>query len=225
MKISYINMVAELCEKVDIDVNMVAEGIGYDKRIGRQFLNAGIGYGGSCFPKDVNAFINIAEEWGLDFGLLKETEKINQEKRNGFLKKVEKVLWINKDKNIAIWGLSFKPNTDDIREAPSLDIVKELQKIGANLRLYDPEAMENFKGVFPENDNLKYFTDKYKAIKNADTLLIITEWEEFVNADLEKVKKLMRLPIIIDGRNIFEISKWMILSITVLEEGNSMIRR
>jgi UDPglucose 6-dehydrogenase len=218
-------MVAELCEKVDIDVNMVAEGIGYDKRIGRQFLNAGIGYGGSCFPKDVNAFINIAEEWGLDFGLLKETEKINQEKRNGFLKKVEKVLWINKDKNIAIWGLSFKPNTDDIREAPSLDIVKELQKIGANLRLYDPEAMENFKGVFPENDNLKYFTDKYKAIKNADTLLIITEWEEFVNADLEKVKKLMRLPIIIDGRNIFEISKWMILSITVLEEGNSMIRR
>lgn len=207
MKISYINMVAELCEKVDIDVNMVAEGIGYDKRIGRQFLNAGIGYGGSCFPKDVKAFINIAEEWGLDFGLLKETEKINQEKRNGFLKKVEKVLWINKDKNIAIWGLSFKPNTDDIREAPSLDIVKELQKIGANLRLYDPEAMENFKGVFPENDNLKYFTDKYKAIKNADTLLIITEWEEFVNADLEKVKKLMRLPIIIDGRNIFEISQ------------------
>ncbi|WP_457623559.1 UDP-glucose dehydrogenase family protein [Persephonella sp.] len=207
MKISYINMIADLCEKVGADINEVADGMGYDKRIGRAFLNAGIGYGGSCFPKDVQAFIKIAEDHGLDFGLLRETEKINKSRRRKFLDRIEDILWIAKDKNIAVWGLAFKPNTDDIREAPSIDIVGELNKLGANLRLYDPKAVENFKTLFPEGDNISYPSDKYEALKDADALLILTEWDEFKDADLEKIKKLMRLPIVIDGRNIFEPEK------------------
>jgi len=206
MKISYINMLSDLCETVGIDVNMVADGIGLDNRIGRSFLNAGIGYGGSCFPKDVKAFIKIAEDHGLDFGLLRETEKINAERRIKFLEKIENILWINKSKKIAVWGLAFKPNTDDIRDAPSIDIVRELHDTDANLRLYDPEASENFKKLFPEDESITYFKDKYETLKDADALLIVTEWDEFVNADLKKVKTFMRLPIIIDGRNIYESS-------------------
>lgn len=202
-KISYINMVSALCEKVGADINMVAEGMGYDKRIGRDFLKAGIGYGGSCFPKDVKAFIKIAEEHGIDFNLLEEVEKINTTRRIKFVEKVDDILWIIKDKNIAVWGLAFKPNTDDIREAPAIDIVRELEKVGANLRLYDPKANENFKSIFSEKQNLKYFKDKYDALKDADALLIITEWDEFIKADLSRVKENMKLPIIIDGRNIF----------------------
>ncbi len=213
MKISYINMIAELCEKVGADVNEVAEGIGLDKRIGRAFLNAGIGYGGSCFPKDVKAFIKIAEEHGVDFGLLRETEKINQIRRLKFIEKIEDVLWISKDKNIAIWGLSFKPNTDDIREAPSIDVVNALYKLKANLFLYDPKAMENFKEIFPENGSIHYAKDPYECVENADALLILTEWDEFVNIDLNKVKSKMRLPIIIDGRNIFDKKHMMELGI------------
>jgi UDPglucose 6-dehydrogenase len=202
-KISYINMVSALCEKVGADINMVAEGMGYDKRIGMDFLKAGIGYGGSCFPKDVKAFIKIAEEHGIDFNLLEEVEKINTTRRIKFVEKVDDILWIIKDKNIAVWGLAFKPNTDDIREAPAIDIVRELEKVGANLRLYDPKANENFKSIFSEKQNLKYFKDKYDALKDADALLIITEWDEFIKADLSRVKENMKLPIIIDGRNIF----------------------
>lgn len=207
MKISYINMIADLCEKVGADVEEVANGIGLDKRIGRSFLNAGIGYGGSCFPKDVKAFIKIAEENGIDFGILKEVEKINQSRRHKFLEKIEDVLWISKDKNIAVWGLAFKPNTDDIREAPSIDIIKELVKLKANLFLYDPKAMENFKELFPENELLHYTGSPYESVQNSDALIILTEWEEFKKIDLKKVKELMRLPIIIDGRNIFDKSK------------------
>ena len=202
-KISYINMVSALCEKVGADINMVAEGMGYDKRIGRDFLKAGIGYGGSCFPKDVKAFIKIAEEHGIDFNLLEEVEKINITRRIKFVEKIEDILWIIKDKNIAVWGLAFKPNTDDIREAPAIDIVRELEKAGANLRLYDPKASENFKSIFSEKQNLKYFKDKYSTLKDADALLIITEWDEFVKANLGKIKENMKLPITIDGRNIF----------------------
>ena len=202
MKISYINMVSEICEKVGADVDMVAEGMGYDRRIGKDFLCAGIGYGGSCFPKDVKAFIKIAEEHGLDFSLIEEVEKINLKRRANFIKRIKNVLWIIKDKNIAVWGLSFKPNTDDIREAPSIDIIRELEKSKANLNLYDPQAEEGFKHIFPEKQNIKYFDDKYKTLKDADALLILTEWDEFKKADLNKIKENMRLPIIIDGRNI-----------------------
>lgn len=204
MKISYINMVADLCEKVGADISEVADGMGFDKRIGRSFLNAGLGYGGSCFPKDVKAFVKIAEDNGVDFSLLKEVEKINQKRRYKVIELIEDILWINKDKNIAIWGLAFKPDTDDIREAPSIDIVKALSQAGANLRLYDPKAIENYKQIFPESENIRYVEDKYDAVKDADILVIVTEWKEFKEADLKKVKSLMRLPIIVDGRNIYQ---------------------
>lgn len=203
LKISYINMVADLCEKVGADVELVAEGMGYDKRIGRSFLNAGLGYGGSCFPKDIKAFINMAQENGVDFNLLEEADYINESRREKFLQKIEDLLWITKDKKICIWGLAFKPNTDDIREAPAIDIVTALAESGAKLRLCDPKAAENFAHLFPESKDIKYFDDKYEALKGADALLLITEWKEFVEADIKKIKKAMRLPLVIDGRNVY----------------------
>ncbi len=207
MKISYINMVSNLCEKVGADVTKVAEGMGYDKRIGRAFLNAGIGYGGSCFPKDVKAFIKMAEENGVDFGLLKETEKINASRRAHFINKIEEVLWINKDKKIAVWGLAFKPDTDDIREAPAITVVRELREAGANLYLYDPQATANFKMIFPEEDHLHYTSSSDESVQDADALLILTEWDEFKEVDLDALKNKMRLPIILDSRNLFEPSQ------------------
>jgi nucleotide sugar dehydrogenase len=204
MKISYINMVADLCEKVGADVRLVAEGMGYDKRIGREFLRAGIGWGGSCFPKDIKAFIKMAKDHGVDFSLLEEVDKINQRRAVQFVEKVKSVLWSLKDKTLAVWGLSFKPNTDDIREAPSLRLVPMLLKEGARLRLYDPKAMENFKKLYPPGKDLDYAPDMYSAVEGASALLIFTEWEEFQRADLSRVKELMELPIIIDGRNIYE---------------------
>lgn len=204
MKISYINMVADLCEMVGVDVKEVAEGIGLDIRIGKEFLHAGIGYGGSCFPKDVKAFVRIAEDHGLDFRLLKEVERINQERRKKFLDKIESILWINKKKTITLWGLAFKPNTDDVRDSPAIDIVNGLYQNGVKLQLYDPKAMDSFKVIFPENDRISYFNDKYSALMGSDALLIITEWDEFKSVDLNKLKKLMKLPIIVDGRNIYD---------------------
>jgi UDPglucose 6-dehydrogenase len=204
MKISFINMVADLCERAGADIKLVADGMGYDKRIGRAFLNAGIGYGGSCFPKDVKAFIRMAQDYGLHFGLLREVEKINQERPVKFVEKVKSVLWTVRNKRLALWGLSFKPNTDDIREAPSIRIVDLLLKEGAELFLYDPKAMENFKLLFPEGKGISYAPDLYSAVKNSSALLILTEWEEFTQADMAKVKELMELPIVIDGRNVFE---------------------
>jgi UDPglucose 6-dehydrogenase len=204
MKISYINMVADLCEKVGADVRLVAEGMGYDKRIGREFLRAGIGWGGSCFPKDIKAFIKMAKDHGVDFSLLEEVDKINQRRAVQFVEKVKSVLWSLKDKTLAVWGLSFKPNTDDIREAPSLRLVPMLLKEGARLKLYDPKAMENFKKLYPPGKDLDYAPDMYSAVEGASALLIFTEWEEFQGADLRRVKELMELPIIIDGRNIYE---------------------
>lgn len=207
MKISFINMIADLCEKTGADVKLVADGIGYDRRIGRAFLDAGIGWGGSCFPKDVKAFIKIAEDHGVDFSLLKEVERINAERIDRFIQKVKTALWSLKDKRLAVWGLSFKPNTDDIRYAPSIKVVSALLKHGAKLSLYDPKAMNNFKRIFPEGKDLSYAQDMYQALVNCEALLILTEWEEFKKADLQRVKELLRLPIIIDGRNIYEPSK------------------
>ncbi len=207
MKISFINMIADLCEKTGADIKLVADGMGYDKRIGRDFLNAGIGYGGSCFPKDVKAFIRIAQDYGLDFGLLREVDRINQERPIRFVEKVKRVLWSVKDKKLAVWGLAFKPNTDDIREAPSIKIVDMLLREGAKLSLYDPKAMQNFKLLFPEGKDISYAKDPYSAVEGAEALLILTEWEEFKKADLERVKSLMALPIIVDGRNVYEPSE------------------
>ncbi len=205
LKISFINMIADLCEAVGADVTEVARGIGLDPRIGPHFLQAGIGYGGYCLPKDLKAFIHIAEEHKVDFSLLKEVEKINEARIDKFVRKVQQALWVLKDKILAIWGLAFKPNTDDIREAPSLKIIKRLLDEGANLRLYDPAAMENVKQVFPENPpRLVYCESAIEAATNAHAILIVTEWDEFKQMDWQKVKQAVALPIVVDGRNCLE---------------------
>ncbi len=202
LKISFINMIADLCEVVGADVTEVARGIGLDPRIGPHFLQAGIGYGGYCLPKDLKAFIRIAEEHRVDFSLLKEVEKINEARIDKFVKKVQRALWVLKDKTLAIWGLSFKPNTDDIREAPSLKIIGRLLEEGANLRLYDPAAMENVKQVFPEDPpKLVYCKSAVEAATNAYAILLVTEWDEFRNIDWTQIRQVVALPIIVDGRN------------------------
>lgn len=201
MKISYINALANICERAGADVTKVAEGMGLDKRIGRAFLDAGIGYGGSCFPKDVSAFIKIAEKLNYDFKLLKLVEEINAQQRRQFIKKIEDALWVISDKTIGILGLSFKPNTDDIRSAPSIDIIDALQKEGAKIKVYDPQAMENAKGVL---NGVTYCKDSYETADGSDALVILTEWDEFREIDLDKVRHLLTHPIIIDGRNMFD---------------------
>ncbi len=201
-KISFINSIASICELAGADVGEVAEGMGLDKRIGRGFLDAGIGYGGFCFPKDAEAFIRISEKMGYDFRLLKEVQEINNSQRRNFVKKIEKALWVVKGKNIGVLGLSFKPNTDDMRFAPSIDIITELQKDGAKIKAYDPKSMEKSKEILK---GILYCNGPYDAAKDADALVIITEWDEFKNLDLKKLKKIMRRPLIIDGRNIFAL--------------------
>jgi len=204
MKISYINMISDLCERTGANIDDVSKGVGLDHRIGDKFLNAGLGYGGSCLPKDVNALIHTYNEHDLDIGLLKETEKINQNRREIFYQQVEETLDEVEGSTIAIWGLAFKPNTDDIRAAPAIDIARKLQEAGAELKLYDPEAEENFSSILPGNANTTYFNDKYDALEGADALLIITEWDEFKESDLDKIRELMTSPVIIDGRNMLD---------------------
>jgi UDPglucose 6-dehydrogenase len=200
-KISFINAVARICDKVGADVVEVAQGMGLDKRIGRAFLNAGIGYGGSCFPKDLDAFIHISEKLGYDFSLLKAAREINQQQKAFFLNKIKDLLWIIKDKTIGVLGLAFKPNTDDIRSAPSLEIIKALQDEGAKIKIYDPRAQDKGKEVL---SNVKFSKDAYSASSGCDCLIILTEWDEFKELDLAKIKKLLKRPIIIDGRNIYD---------------------
>jgi UDPglucose 6-dehydrogenase len=207
LKISYINMIADFCEKVGVDVEAVAEGMGLDKRIGRDFLKAGVGWGGSCFPKDIKAFIKMAKDNQINFSILEEAYKVNEARIDVFIKKIKDALWVIKGKKIAIWGLSFKPNTDDIREAPALKIIPRLLNEGALLQLYDPKAMENTKKVIPPSDQVFYASSAYAAAKGAHAIAIITEWDEFKNVNLQEIKKLMITPIIVDGRNIFEPKK------------------
>jgi UDPglucose 6-dehydrogenase len=201
MKISFINMVANLCEVVGADVTKVAEGMGLDPRIGPAFLNPGIGFGGFCFPKDVQAFVRIAEKSGCDFSLLKEVEKINQRRVEHFLEKVRKELWVVRGKKIAVWGLAFKPNTDDVRFAPSLTLVKSLRDEGAEVRAYDPEAMEKAKSVF---SNITYCSNPYEAAEGADAIVIVTEWDEFRELDWDRVRSAVDRPLVLDGRNMFD---------------------
>ena len=205
MKISFINLMANLCEKTEADVELVAKGMGLDPRIGPRFLCAGLGYGGSCFPKDVRALIKIGEDLGVSLDMLKEVDRVNVERIQAFVEKIKKALWILKEKNIAVLGLSFKPQTDDIRNAPSINLINVLVEEGSRLRLYDPKAMDNKKTVFPEDHpNITYTSSPYEAAEGVNALLIVTEWEGFCNLDLEKIKKAMANPIIIDGRNIFD---------------------
>ena len=204
MKISYINLISNICEKTEANVEQVAEGMGLDPRIGGRFLKAGIGYGGSCFPKDIKALTRIGEDLGVDMSLLKEADRINADRVRVFVDKVKQALWILKDKKIAILGLAFKPETDDIREAPSIGIIRDLLQEGARLRLYDPKAMENMKQLYPEEpERLLYFSSPYKAAVKANALLVLTEWDEFAGLDLKRIKEAMANPIIVDGRNVF----------------------
>lgn len=202
MKISFANALARICELSDANIDQVTYGMGLDSRIGKSFLKAGIGYGGSCFPKDVSAFITIAEDLGYNFDVLKEVEKINNDMRELFIQKIESALWITKGKKIAVWGLAFKANTDDMRNAPSITIIERLHKDGATIAAYDPEARHTAKEVL--GDKVEYVTSKEEALKDADALVIVTEWDEFKTPDWELVKKSLHNPIIIDGRNMFD---------------------
>ncbi|MFA5334872.1 MAG: nucleotide sugar dehydrogenase, partial [Candidatus Omnitrophota bacterium] len=202
-KISFINAVANICERSGADVEEVARGMGLDKRIGRSFLDAGIGFGGFCFPKDIEAFIHISEKLGYNFELLKSVKRINEAQRLLLVKKVEKVLWNIKGKTIGVLGLAFKPNTDDMRFAPSSTIIEKLKQEGAHIRAYDPQSMGRARKL-PEFKGVRFCKDPYEAVKGADCALIVTEWNEFKELDLKKIKKLMCQPVIVDGRNIYE---------------------
>jgi UDPglucose 6-dehydrogenase len=202
MKISFINAVARICDLSGADIKEVALGMGLDKRIGNLFLNAGLGYGGSCFPKDVSAFIKIAELLGYNFQLLKAVEGVNASQLQYFHRKIEEAFWVLKGKKLAVWGLAFKPNTDDMRSAPSIEIITKLISEGTTLVAYDPQAAEKAKKYFPQG--IHFADDIYEMLTGCEGLLIFTEWDIFVNADLEKVKARLTQPIIIDGRNIFD---------------------
>jgi len=200
MKISFINMVADLCEVVGADVSMVSEGMGLDPRIGSAFLKPGIGFGGFCFPKDVQAFIRIAEKSGCNFSLLKEVERINQQRIVHFVEKIRRELWSIRGKKIAIWGLAFKPNTDDVRFAPSIPLIRSLVEEGAIISAYDPEASEKAGEVLPA---ITYCKDPYAAAQSADAILIVTEWDEFRAINWKRLSGIVERRLIIDGRNMF----------------------
>ncbi len=200
MKISFINAVAQICDRVGADVLKVAEGMGDDRRIGRKFLDAGIGYGGSCFPKDVDAFIRLSEKNGYHFSLLKEVRNVNEEQKTAFMKLIEDKMWILKNKTIGILGLAFKPDTDDMRNAPSIDIIAALQHEGAQIRAYDPQAMVNAKTMLK---HVSYCRDPYELANGCDCLLVLTEWDDFKKIDFKKLKRLMRHAVIFDGRNLY----------------------
>ena len=198
MKVSFINMVADLCEVVGADVTKVAQGIGLDPRIASAFLSPGIGFGGFCFPKDVQAFIRIAERSGCDFSLLKEVGKINQQRVERFVEKIRKELWVMRGKKIAVWGLAFKPNTDDVRFSPAIAVVKALLREGATIRAFDPQAMAKAKSIIPE---VMYCSDAYHAAEGADAVVLLTEWDEFQQIDWRRLAALVDRALIIDGRN------------------------
>lgn len=202
MKISFINAVANICDKVGADVVDVARGMGLDKRISKDFLNAGIGFGGSCFPKDLAAFIHIADKIGYDFGILKEVQQINRFQKRSVIKKIEAELWNLPKKSIGILGLSFKPGTDDLREAPALEIIDMLLKEGVHVKVYDPVAMQKARDILGKN--VIFCKDAYRAARGVDCLLVVTEWNEFKELDFKKMKKLMRQSVLIDGRNIYD---------------------
>ncbi len=205
LKISFINMVSDLCEAAGASAQDIAAGLGLDPRIGAHFLHAGIGYGGFCLPKDLKAFIHVAEERGVNFGLLREVERINQSRIDRFVRKVQQALWVLQDKQLAVWGLAFKPETDDIRDAPSLHVVRRLRQAGASLRLYDPAAMQEFRRVFAEEpDHLVYCSSALDAARGAHAVLVLTEWPEFGEMDWRQVRGCVALPIVVDGRNFLD---------------------
>lgn len=201
LKISYINSVSQVCEAAGADVELVAKGIGMDKRISQHFLNAGLGFGGSCFPKDIKGFINVSEQLGCPLEILKEVERINGVQLEHFHKRICDKMWVLKGKKVAVWGIAFKQNTDDVRESVAVKLIRKLVEDGADVRAYDPKAMETGKRVLADCA-LTYCEDMYVAVKDAEVLVIATEWKQFAEADWAKVRELMALPIVFDGRNI-----------------------
>ncbi len=215
-KISFANAIAKLSELVGADGLRVLDGIGFDDRIGRQFLYPGVGYGGSCFPKDVKALISIASDHDYDFSLLDQVEEINKQAKRDIVRKARKVLDDMRGKKIAVYGLSFKPDTDDMRDAPSIDIIELLKQEGVSITAYDPQASKNAQKVIKD---VEFSSDMYEAVKGADLLLILTDWNEFKEADLEKIKGLMKTPNIIDGRNIYDPEKTKALGFSYIGVG------
>src|SRR5271154_3024960 len=204
LKISYINAVSVLCELSGANVQEVAHGMGMDARIGRKFLDASLGFGGSCFPKDLSAFIRISESMGYDFGLLREVQRINTEQMNRFVKKISDTLWVIKGKTLGVLGLAFKQNTDDVRMSPAIDLCQRLLKEGARLRVHDPQAMEKARALLPE---AVYVGEMDEVAEGCDALIIATEWPQFKKLDLERARKSLAHPIIFDGRNLFDVAE------------------
>ncbi len=201
-KISFINAISRICDLAGADVDKVAYAMGLDDRIGPKFLQAGIGYGGFCFPKDLEAFVYIAKRFGYDFALLREVKKINEEQRAYLVEKIKEHLWVLKKKKIAVLGLAFKPDTDDMRFAPAVDIINGLLKEGAHLRVYDPQAAGEAKNLLPKT-RVYFAKDPYDAVRMCDCACFLTEWQEFMKLDFKKIKKQMKFPFIADGRNMF----------------------
>jgi UDPglucose 6-dehydrogenase len=201
LKISYINAIAAICEATGANVQEVANGMGMDERIGRRFLQAGLGFGGSCFPKDLSAFVKIAEQTGYEFRLLKEVQRINADQMDRFVKKITDTLWVLKDKTIGVLGLAFKQNTDDVRMSPAIELCLRLQKEGAKLRVHDPKAMDKAKAVLKD---VTFVPDMNDVAEGCDALVVATEWDEFKKLDLEKARKALTHPILFDGRNLFD---------------------
>ena len=199
LKISYANMVADLAEKLGADIGEVVRAMGLDPRIGRSFLSAGLGFGGFCLPKDLQAFVHLAERSGVDFSMLREVEKINKQRIDRCIEKLRSALWVVRGKQVAVLGLAFKPNTDDIRFAPAIDLVNRLLSEGAQVRAYDPQAMERSRATLPQ---IEYAKSAYDAATDAEALLIATEWDEFRRLDWPRVRDVMARPLIVDGRNL-----------------------
>jgi len=204
LKLSFINAVANVAEAVDADIEDIAAGIGLDSRIGPKFLRAGLGYGGSCFPKDVAAFYQVAKQFGVDLQLLQEIRDININQKEIFFNKVVSALWTLRGKRVAALGLAFKGETDDVRESPAIDIIRMMLQAGARVAAYDPAATERAREVLPPSESLSYAGDLYEAVKGADAAVILTDWKEFSKIDLERLKQALQFPIVIDGRNLFD---------------------
>ena len=221
MKISFINAVASICEAVGANVHQVCRGVGTDSRIGPRFLNPGIGYGGSCFPKDVMAFRAVAHECGYEFLLLDEVMRINEDQRERFLRKVRSALWTLRGKHLGVLGLAFKGGTDDIRESPAISLTQTLLREGCKITAYDPAAMERAQEVI--KSNIRFANSAYDAASGADALLILTEWEEFANLDLDRLKRELKYPILIDGRNLYDPERMAALGFTYYSVGRAAL--
>ncbi len=218
-KIAFINVVSRICDTVNADVDQVAKGMGLDSRIGPSFLKAGIGFGGFCFPKDLSAFLRMSEKLGVRFDLLREVLNINDDQKRYFVQKVENTLWNLKNKTVGILGLAFKANTDDMRFAPSIDIIGELQKQGVKIQAYDPQAMAKAKEVL---DKVKFVNNAYSAARGADALAVLTDWSEFNNLDFKKIKKLLKHPVLFDGRNMFDPKEMKKLGFRYIAMGRNL---